>query len=325
MLDLNLYKGFVEDTIYYKDAFIDGEKVSIYLNFDDLTYFPNPITFTLIVKFGFKKNGGFIQYECKNINYYQIYLDNFKLILKCIQVSGMFNDSNVGNDYLVIDSNIINFNSVLENLIHSIYYFSVDNQLYTFDGSIFETNLEDINQCQVLQIPTKQTCNKHEMYMKKALCLSKKSYELYGAPFGAIVVLNDKIIGYGLNNIKCNYSLHAEINAMVEASKYLGCKDLSSCVLYTTIEPCPMCAFMAREYKLTSIYIGLNSPYMGGYSKWNILKDKQLSNFTPYFDKVPDVHFNILYKENKDFIDETPFNKYFGITPNKPCVSLTDH
>ena len=145
MLDLNLYKGFVEDTIFYKDAFIDGEKVSIYLNFDDLTYFPNPITFTLRIKFGFQKNGGFIQYECKNINYYQIYLDNFKLILKCIQVSGMFNDSNVNNAYLVIDSNIINFNSVLENLINSIYYFSVDNQFYTFDGSLFETNLEDID------------------------------------------------------------------------------------------------------------------------------------------------------------------------------------
>lgn len=167
--------------------------------------------------------------------------------------------------------------------------------------------------------PSCNPYNKHEMHMKKALDLSKKSYELYGAPFGAIVVLNDKIIGYGLNDIKCNYSLHAEINAMVEASKYLNCKDLSSCVLYTTIEPCPMCAFMAREYKLTSIYIGLNSPYMGGYSKWNILKDKQLSSFTPYFDKAPDVYFNILYKENKEFLDKTPFNKYFGITSNKPC------
>ena len=145
MIDLNLYKGFVEDTIFYKDAFIDGEKVSIFLNFDDLTYFPNPITFTLRVKFGFQKNGGFIQYECKNIDYNQIFFDNYKLILKCIQVSGMFNNSNVENAYLVIDSNIIDFNSVLENLINSIYYFSVDNQFYTFDGSLFETNLEDID------------------------------------------------------------------------------------------------------------------------------------------------------------------------------------
>jgi len=145
MLDLNLYKGFVQDTIFYKDAFIDGEKVSIFLNFDDLTYFPNPITFTLRVKFGFQKNGGFIQYECKNIDYNQIFFDKFKLILKCIQVSGMFNDSNVGNAHLVIDSNIIDFNSVLENLINSLYHFSVDNQFYTFDGSLFETNLEDID------------------------------------------------------------------------------------------------------------------------------------------------------------------------------------
>lgn len=145
MLDLNLYKGFVQDTIFYKDAFIDGEKVSIFLNFDDLTYFPNPITFTLRVKFGFQKNGGFIQYECKNIDYNQLFFDKFKLILKCIQVSGVFNDSNKGNAYLVIDSNIIDFNSVLENLINSIYYFSVDNQFYTFDGSLFETNLEDID------------------------------------------------------------------------------------------------------------------------------------------------------------------------------------
>jgi tRNA(adenine34) deaminase len=100
---------------------------------------------------------------------------------------------------------------------------------------------------------------------------------------------------------------------MVDASKYLKCKDLSSCVLYTTIEPCPMCSFMAREYKIKSIYIGLNSPHMGGYSKWNILEDEKLSCITPYFGKVPDVHFNILHKENKDFLDTTSFNQCFGI------------
>lgn len=157
----------------------------------------------------------------------------------------------------------------------------------------------------------------NEEFMKRALELAKESYNLYGSPFGSVVVLDDKIIGEGMNNTQCNYASHAETVAMISASQFLNCQDLSNCILYTTCEPCPLCSFVAREYKIKLIVIGLNSPYVGGYTKWNILQDQQLSTINPFFSSSPTLIFNIMYSEIKTFMDTTLFGQYFGTCKTK--------
>ncbi len=74
---------------------------------------------------------------------------------------------------------------------------------------------------------------------------------------------------------------HAEMVAMSAAQKMLGTRSLDDCTLYSTIEPCAMCAYAIRECRIGRVIFGLESPVMGGHSRWNVLKDSGLSSLMP--------------------------------------------
>lgn len=83
-----------------------------------------------------------------------------------------------------------------------------------------------------------------ETYMQAAVALAVASKKLGDVPFGAVVVYKGKIIARGMNgeHTQQDVTRHAEMNAVSEASRYLGTRDLSECTIYSTTEPCPMCA-----------------------------------------------------------------------------------
>lgn len=70
------------------------------------------------------------------------------------------------------------------------------------------------------------------------------AYDMDEVPIGAIVVINNKIIGRGHNLTEklTDVTAHAEMQAITAASSYLGAKYLNDCTLYVTLEPCLMCA-----------------------------------------------------------------------------------
>ena len=77
---------------------------------------------------------------------------------------------------------------------------------------------------------------------------------------------------------------------MSEAQKILRRKDLADCTLYTTVEPCAMCSFAIRETRIGRVVFAIRSPVMGGLSKWNVLRDLELSQALPeVFGPVPEV------------------------------------
>jgi tRNA(adenine34) deaminase len=67
----------------------------------------------------------------------------------------------------------------------------------------------------------------------------------------------------------------------------LGTKDLSSCTIYINVEPCAMCSFCIRETGIRRVVYAIPSPIMGGYSKWNILGDLDISNTLPEIFRDP--------------------------------------
>lgn len=81
-------------------------------------------------------------------------------------------------------------------------------------------------------------------YMQVAVALAIASKKHGDVPFGAVIVRDDKIIAYGMNgeHTEQDVTRHAEMNAVSEASRRLGRRDLSDCTIYSTTEPCPMCA-----------------------------------------------------------------------------------
>lgn len=83
-----------------------------------------------------------------------------------------------------------------------------------------------------------------EYYMQEALKEARYAYEEGEIPVGAVVVCEGHIIARGRNATERlqDVTAHAEVVALTAASNYLGSKYLPNCVLYVTLEPCPMCA-----------------------------------------------------------------------------------
>jgi len=94
-----------------------------------------------------------------------------------------------------------------------------------------------------------------EYFMEQALKEAQKAYDDGEVPIGAVIVMQDKIIARGYNQVeKLNDSTaHAEIIALTSAYNYLGAKYLPEAALYVTIEPCLMCAGALYWSKINKI------------------------------------------------------------------------
>ncbi len=117
--------------------------------------------------------------------------------------------------------------------------------------------------------------------MKLALHLAKKSYKLGEIPVGAVVVLHGKIIGYGYNLKETleDATQHAEIRALKMAAKTTGTYHLEGATMYTTLEPCAMCAGAMILFRIDKLVIGAKSPRMGAAgSNLNILDREGLNH-----------------------------------------------
>ncbi len=105
----------------------------------------------------------------------------------------------------------------------------------------------------------------HEHFMQLALKEAQKAFDADEVPIGAVIVMQDKIIARGYNQVeKLNDSTaHAEIIALTSAFNYLGSKYLPEATLYVTIEPCMMCAGALYWSKIGRIVFGANDEKHG--------------------------------------------------------------
>lgn len=83
-----------------------------------------------------------------------------------------------------------------------------------------------------------------EYFMRQALNEAQLAFDRDEIPIGAIVVCQNRIIAraHNLTETLNDVTAHAEMQAITAAANVLGGKYLTNCVLYVTIEPCPMCA-----------------------------------------------------------------------------------
>ena len=97
-----------------------------------------------------------------------------------------------------------------------------------------------------------------EQYMQQAIKEAERAYKEGEVPVGAIIVMNERIIGKGYNQVeKLNDSTaHAEIIALTAAFNFLGNKYLPEATLYVTIQPCLMCSGALFWSKIGRIIYG---------------------------------------------------------------------
>ena len=104
-----------------------------------------------------------------------------------------------------------------------------------------------------------------DFYMVKALQEAKIAFEENEIPVGAIVVCNDKIIAKAYNQTEklTDCTAHAEMLAISAAQNSLNTKFLTECTIYTTLEPCVMCAGAIFWSRVGKLVYGAKDPKRG--------------------------------------------------------------
>ncbi len=119
--------------------------------------------------------------------------------------------------------------------------------------------------------------------MRRCIALSADAVQRGELPFACVICRDGEVVAEAINRVVQNADVtrHAEIIAISEAQRILGRSDLSDCTIYSNVEPCPMCSFPIRETRIGRVVYAISSPMMGGFSKWNVLGDNEISNVMP--------------------------------------------
>ena len=98
-------------------------------------------------------------------------------------------------------------------------------------------------------------------FLDKAIYYANKAYEIDEVPIGAVVVKDNKIIGYGYNKKEKKKSVleHAEISAIKMAEKKIDNWRLNDCDIYISLDPCPMCASAIKQARIKNVYSALTN------------------------------------------------------------------
>lgn len=118
-------------------------------------------------------------------------------------------------------------------------------------------------------------------WMGKALREAEKAAARDEVPIGAVVVRNGTVIGRGhnLRENKQDPSAHAEMIAIRQAARRLGCWRLTGCVLYVTLEPCLMCMGAIILARFDRVVFGCHDPKGGAAgSLYNLSDDRRLNH-----------------------------------------------
>ena len=103
-------------------------------------------------------------------------------------------------------------------------------------------------------------------FMRQALLEAGLAASEDEVPAGAVIVdPSGHLVARGRNRVITlnDPTAHAEIMAIREAAASIGNYRLSGFILYSTLEPCPMCLMAAIHARLAGIFYGAPEPRWG--------------------------------------------------------------
>jgi len=120
-----------------------------------------------------------------------------------------------------------------------------------------------------------------ETWMALALAAARDAESQDEVPIGAVVVLDGRVIGrgYNLTRTRRDPTAHAEMIAISEAAREAGAMRLPGAVVFTTVEPCFMCAGALSHARVARVVWGVRDPKFGGcISLGRVLDDSRLNH-----------------------------------------------
>ncbi len=106
-----------------------------------------------------------------------------------------------------------------------------------------------------------------QMWMRRALRLARAAASRGEVPVGALVVRSGAILGAASNRVERaqDPTAHAELLALRRAATRLGSWRLEGVTLYSTLEPCPMCAGALLLGRVARVVYGADDPKKGAF------------------------------------------------------------
>lgn len=126
-----------------------------------------------------------------------------------------------------------------------------------------------------------------------ALKEAQKAFLIDEVPVGCVIVKDGKIIARAFNKKEINNDPlgHAELRAIIKASKKLKSWRLIDCVLYVTLEPCAMCSGAIMGSRIKKVVYGASDPKGGAMGeRFNLFKE-------PIVNHVPEITPGVLAPE----------------------------
>ncbi|MCC6384918.1 MAG: nucleoside deaminase [Bacteroidia bacterium] len=126
-------------------------------------------------------------------------------------------------------------------------------------------------------------------YIQRCIELGKAALLKGNPPVGAIIVKDDLIISEAeeAGSSKKDITCHAEIEAVRMATRKLNTSDLSDCILYSSHEPCIMCSYAIRYYRIKKVVFQNTVEFLGGVSSsMPLLRSDEVP---PHWSSVPEI------------------------------------
>lgn len=141
-----------------------------------------------------------------------------------------------------------------------------------------------------------------ERYMRRCLDLARAALTAGEVPVGAVIVDGDRIVGEGSESTLrlLDPCAHAEVRAIQAAVRAVRSSSLSGLRLYTTVEPCVLCAYVVRSTGIGRVVFGIPAGLLGGCtSNYALLTDSSWPGSPP-----PRITRGILAVECEDVMRE---------------------
>src|SRR5882762_7399689 len=120
----------------------------------------------------------------------------------------------------------------------------------------------------------------HDEFMRQALALAEEAQASGEVPVGAVVVVGNEVVGRGRNSpiAQNDPTAHAEMLAIREACARVGNYRLDGATLYSTLEPCVMCAGALVAARVATLVFGARDLRFGGVRSKFRLADSDVLN-----------------------------------------------
>ncbi len=129
----------------------------------------------------------------------------------------------------------------------------------------------------------------YELFMAEAIAEARRGAAQGEEAIGAVAVIDDAMVArdHDRSAETGDPTAHAVLLTLQAAARKLGRRRLAEATIFTTLEPCPMCAGALVLTRVSRLVYGPQDPRAGAaYSLYNIPQDPRLNHFVEI---TPDV------------------------------------